>query len=280
MSFSARYSLDPYFESQPEKERGAPYALMAQCVLDEAHEYAESQMFTLEWLQGCILFAYYHLTCNPKQDTELLADKCFQIAYRLGLHELDMGTDENTSGHGQSQSAELLPEEVWVTKEEQRRAWWLVWELDTFLSATLCYPSTIDRSRIHVLLPVSDEAWFTGVPAPSAPIHPDISVCWKNLVNLENRNERAWFLVSTHITTHVYELGQRAKIRRNDIEVLERARSSFSAVFQNEFGDSIKDPVFDDSNYARKNWLLLSQLMLESYVYRPSASISCINVPS
>ncbi|EXJ66673.1 uncharacterized protein A1O5_10344 [Cladophialophora psammophila CBS 110553] len=218
-------------------------------------------MFTLEWLQGCILCAYYHLASNPKQDTELLVD-----AYRLELHEMDMGNDQNPSDHNQGQSAEPLLAEIWVTKEEQRRAWWLVWELDTFLSATLCYPSTIDRSRMHVLLPVSDEAWFMEMPAPSASIHPEISICWKSLLKSPNRSERAWFLVSTHIATHIYELGQRAKVRGKDIEVLERARSSFCVTFQKEFRDGIKDPTFDASNYARKNWLLLSQLMLESFL--------------
>lgn len=76
----------------------------------------------------------------------MLAGICSRLAYELGLSELD----EN--------DYEVLYATDWVAKEGQRRVWWLVWELDAF-DSTLCKrPFAIDRHRISIMLPVSDDA--------------------------------------------------------------------------------------------------------------------------
>jgi hypothetical protein len=57
--------------------------------------------------------------------------------------------------------------EEWVQREELRRAWWLVWELDAFGSTISNRAYAINYKIMLVLLPVSDKSCFEESPVAS-----------------------------------------------------------------------------------------------------------------
>jgi hypothetical protein len=91
------------------------------------------------------------------------------LAYELDL--ADINADK---------TQDLMLEE-WVEKEEMRRAWWLVWELDAFGSTALNRPYTINWRRMAVTLPASDKAWSTEAPQPSVKLNTCPGQSWRSL---------------------------------------------------------------------------------------------------
>jgi hypothetical protein len=171
-----------------------------------------------------------------------------------------------------------------VDYEEQRRAWWSVWELDAFDSIASRRPFSIDKHRMHVFLPVSDEAWFSGKQIESAILSPDILQCWKALKDSPNRDERAWFLISNFITVQALELCQQLHISKKTISDIETVVSCFSLLFHEKFRASNDQLIFGEANYGKSNWLVLTRLMVQGYVHliislqRLSVLSSCIIV--
>lgn len=86
-----------------------------------------------------------------------------------------------------------------------RRAWWAIWELDTFGSMLLMRPFAIDRRHVRVRLPVSDQDWYNGNPVDSEVIHFHEGDDWESLRSSPNQSPRAWFLVANHILSKVYD---------------------------------------------------------------------------
>lgn len=167
MALSARFSTMPYFDGIPLKERGSPFSRKSLLIFKETVHGFEPHEPTLKWLQGCILLAYYNQSCRPAVGCDLMSATCTRFAYSLGLHKIDEEPCESTV-YSETASGR------WILREEKRRAWWSVWELDSYDSVSSRRPFSIDRHRMRVYLPVSDEAWFSGTPTDSAPLITDI----------------------------------------------------------------------------------------------------------
>jgi hypothetical protein len=256
MALSARFSNMSYFDGISLKERGSPFSRKAQMIYRETVQGFEPHVPTLKWLQGCILLAYYNQSCRPAVGCDLMSATCTRFAYSLGLHRID--EDSCEKGIYPRPSSE-----EWICKEEQRRAWWSVWELDAFDSISSRRPFSIDKHRMCVFLPVSDEVWFSGIPIESAVLNTDILKCWKSLRDSENRDERAWFLISNFIAVQALELCQQKHIHTRTITDVETVVSCFSLLFHEKFGGSANQPLFDEQNYAKSNWLTLTRLMIQ-----------------
>lgn len=251
MALSARFSTLSYFDGINLKERGVPFSRKAQMIYQEAVGGFEPHMPTLKWLQGCILLAYYNQSCRPAVGCDLMTATCTRFAYSLGLHRIDEDTNSRNS------------REEWISKEEQRRAWWSVWELDAFDSVSSRRPFSIDKHRMSVFLPVSDEAWFSGTPIHSAILNTDILQCWKSLRDSDNRDERAWFLISNFIAVQALELCQQKHVSARSITDVETVVSCFSLLFHEKYGGSPSQLLFDEENYGKNNWLILTRLMIQ-----------------
>lgn len=260
MALSARFSLLPHFHSIKAKERGVIFAQRAEDIVDKRSASAESSSPTLELLQGCILLAYYNQSSKLKWGRDGLIKKCVQLSHDLNLYQ----TDEETPNIPNTSSESSAYVEEWISKEERRRAWWSVWELDTFDSVASRRAFTVDRNEMHVLLPVSDESWFSGLPVVSSALDPEILLCWKSLRDSPNQDARAWFLISNYIMAFAHELGQHKTVEKNAIDDLETVVACFSLLFNERFCTSYKHRLFDDTTYARNNWICLTQLMVQS----------------
>ncbi|KAH7018785.1 hypothetical protein EDB80DRAFT_818696 [Ilyonectria destructans] len=169
----------------------------------------------------------------------------------LGLHRIDEDPHSSSS------------REEWICKEEQRRAWWAVWELDSFDSISSRRPFSIDKCRMYVYLPVSDEAWFSGTPIESARLNTDILQCWKSLRDSENRDERAWFLISNFIAVQALELCQQRHVPIKNMTEVETVVSCFSLLFHEICGGSTDRLLFDEQNYGKSNWVILTRSMIQ-----------------
>jgi hypothetical protein len=110
----------------------------------------------LLYLQGCIVVAFYWYKFGPCARGWVLSGVRIRLAYDLDLTVVD------------EDDSETLNTEDWVRRQEMRRAFWLVCELDTFGSTISMRPYAIDRSRMAVLLPVFDKAWLVETPVSLA----------------------------------------------------------------------------------------------------------------
>lgn len=251
MALSARFSTLSSFDGVSLKERGVPFSRKARMIYQEMVRGFEPQSPTLKWLQGCILLAYYNQSCRPDIGCDLMPAICTRFAYSLGLHRIDEDPHSSSS------------REEWICKEEQRRAWWAVWELDSFDSISSRRPFSIDKYRMYVYLPISDEAWFSGTPIESARLNTDILQCWKSLRDSENRDERAWFLISNFIAVQALELCQQRHVPIKNITEVETVVSCFSLLFHERYGESTDRLLFDEQNYGKSNWVILTRLMIQ-----------------
>ena len=257
ISLSARFSSSPYFNGIAPVDRGTHFAHHAQNLYEEGMRSCENQVPTLQYLQGCILLAYYHQGNGPTSNGWLLVGACTRLAYGLGLNEIDV------KSLGESPQAPQWNSVVdWIQREERRRAWWSVWELDTFTSVILRRPFTLDRNRTHVFLPVSDDSWFAGEPVASVLIKPEISRCWESLSDCPNQDERAWFLLSNYIMAQAHELGQQVNTNSKLVEEMESAVTCFSLILPEKFGIGFDHKVFD-WDYRKSNWIILTQLFIQ-----------------
>ncbi|ETI25133.1 hypothetical protein G647_04505 [Cladophialophora carrionii CBS 160.54] len=255
-AMSARFSTHPRFAGVPPNKRGYEFAHRAREFYSQARSLRNP---SLTYLQGCILLANYFYTSGPTHQGWILIGVCVRLAYDLGLSEVD---DEDWSppapiGH--------------VEKEEMRRAWWAVWELDTFASTVSRNPYSIDRKRMAVALPISDEAWFAGVDVPSAQLNMLPGQSWRSLQDCNNQDERAWFLVANHFMATVHDrLQQKQDISPDEKLTLENEICCFKLALPASLRLDAETLTFTPATFARCNWVIGAHLMLMAATFMVS----------
>lgn len=252
MSLSARYSSSSYFRSISIMEKGALFAGKAHALYNNMEAAVDAGEPTIQFLQGCVMLAYYTLTDRPPKASEPLVDVCMRHAYRLGLNEIDKDDSTKTST--------TLSPQSWVLKEEGRRLWWCIWELDAFHSVSSRKPFSIDKIKFHVQLPVSDDAWFSEQLTPSV-FDSNFLTCWHVLRDSPNQDERAWFLISNYIMVHVHGLGQNIALP-SQVDEAETVVSCFYLLFYERFRTRLDSITYQESSYRRNSWIIFTQLMI------------------
>jgi len=255
-ALAARFSTSKYFQDIDLKERGNIFAIKSQVVFREARLRAGSQYASLKWLQGCILLAYYHQACRPPWQEDFPLVACIRLAHRLELHSIDEMVPDLSDNTTVSE---------WMSKEEKRRAWWVVWELDAFDAVMKHHPFLLDRNRMHVRLPVSDEDWFAGTPKASEAIIGDVSQCWRSLRDTPNKDPKAWFYISNYFLAQALELCQRRKVAHKSVRDLENAIICFSHLVHERFRVAPSAFPSDEDKIIYDNWLTMARLMLYRY---------------
>ncbi|PHH93379.1 hypothetical protein CDD83_3692 [Cordyceps sp. RAO-2017] len=141
-------------------------------------------------LQALILASHRLLIGGVKGRAWRLLGQCVRIAYELNLHLVDAGVPRpGTDG----QAAR------WPDKEERRRAWWAVWEMDVFASVVRRCPTAINWQQNEVLLPTEDGCWQDGRPQPSCLLETGVMARCKALRASGNQSPTAWFIVINSI---------------------------------------------------------------------------------
>jgi hypothetical protein len=240
-ALSARFSTHPTLAAIAPIERGDLYGQYARLAYQDTRAILEP---TLQYLQGCILLAFYFYSSGLSSQGWILVGVCVRIAYDLELSSID---DSNSDLD-------------WHEKELRRRAWWLVCELDAFGSIMMRRPFAIDR-RHRVHLPISDEDWFSGKQVRSAPVILEPGKCWRSLLHSENQSERAWYLVANFLFSLTNDQSYTINglsiedilALQNDIACL---RMSLPPSFQQY---SVSN---DDLTLKQQNWIVGTEIML------------------
>ncbi|KAB8216981.1 fungal-specific transcription factor domain-containing protein [Aspergillus novoparasiticus] len=247
-ALAVRHSLNPYFQECSAQDRGQRFA-------EDANKYYEmartaEQGPTLRYLQGCILLTCYQYASGPSHRAWILAGDCVRLAYDLNLCNMD------------EQQNDCPDPGEWSFLEEQRRAFWLVWEVDTFGSVISRRPSSINRSMMAVRLPVGDATWFANNPVQSPVLDPRPSAVWEILIHSPNQDERAWYLVANFLMTIASEFAAGRHTCARDKDELVDAITCYSLVISQRF--SLESLEFSDpSNQAgRHNWVIGMYLMV------------------
>ncbi|KAK7897436.1 hypothetical protein LTR67_005325 [Exophiala xenobiotica] len=257
MSLSARFSTSSYWSATTPNERGEVFAQKAKTIFADATS-QEDRTPTLSYLQGCILLAFYHHTNSPSSFGWMLSGVCMRLAYDLGINYVDEDLIERaTIDRPQWSSAE-----DWVEREEKRRAFWSVWELDAFPSTMSRRPYAIDVNKIKALLPASDDHWFAAEPIPSAFVGSTPATAWKSLRGSPNQTERAWFLVANSLMLLASDLVEQKGVSQQTKEEMESVLSCFALSLPEHFRVTSNPPVFNEQTFPSSNWIMATNIML------------------
>jgi hypothetical protein len=249
-SLAARYSDHQSLAHLPPIERGAFFEAKAIHAYDNARGAIEPS--TMSYLQGCILLAFYLYTSGPSPRGWILTGVCVRMAYDLGLDTIDANSDDGPLNAAQ-----------WSADEELRRSWWLVWELDTFGSTISRRPYAIDRRRMVVKLPVNDDAWFSDTPVRSAVLRTKPALAWKALRNVENQDERAWFLIANYLMALAHDiLHAKEDATENEKQEVANAITCFELLLPPHF--RLGKVSLGLSNSSRSNFIISIHLMVMS----------------
>ncbi|KAJ3460987.1 hypothetical protein MRS44_011854 [Fusarium solani] len=267
-ALAARYSSHPYLCNLSTWECGAQFAASAvQCYKRLRAEEADPSLL---YLQGCILLACYQYTSGPSHTAWILNGVCVRLAYDLDLCNMDECLDAS-----QTASAE------WTDLEERRRAFWIVWELDTFGSTMARRPSAINRNRMAVRLPVNDEAWFAEQPVDSPILDSRPGEAWKILFDSPNQDERAWFLLANFLMAICYDTYSSRHAYPQEQKELADAVTCLNLAITQRFGLEIHPILFNSEQFAKSNWIIGMHLMLitcRNFVSMMQESSAVVNI--
>ncbi|KAJ9615219.1 hypothetical protein H2200_001293 [Cladophialophora chaetospira] len=254
IALAARFSTSYFFGDIPAVDRGNDFAEKAKILYGESLRTIQNP--TLEYLQACTLLAWYLYLSGPNSQGWLMIGTCTRLAYDLGIDKVDLKVHKNP---------ETGPSMTWRKREELRRTWWSIWELDTFASAISCRAHTIDRVKMAVMLPVSDEDWFNDHPVESVVINPDPLHAWYSLRDSPNQDERAWFLLINYLLLIAHDLSQERSPSSADIQNIEKAVACYVLLLPPQFhlDSDVTLIPFNSGNHARWNWIVCTNIMLQ-----------------
>ena len=255
-ALASRFSTSTFFASTPIQNRGQVFASQAVTIKDSIIKSVEEP--PLEFVKGCVLLAWYHITAGELAPGSVLTSICVRFAYDLDLDQMDADSHD---GDGSANDI-LGGSDTWVLKEELRRVWWTIWELDTFVATLSRQPYGIDkRSEQRVLLPVADQNWFSRTPAKSSMLDHRPMFAWRGLQSCSNRNPWAWLLICKHIKSCMALASrQQSFISSATIDEFERALCCFKLALPTEF--QLRETYLNDQNFVDGNWIISTHLMV------------------
>ncbi|OBT63512.1 hypothetical protein VE03_08087 [Pseudogymnoascus sp. 23342-1-I1] len=124
------------------------------------HKTGETQEPRVELLQAAALLAFAELGMGISSRAHSMMSMCARMAYDMGLDSIDCEDF-------QSQLEPYLNKHSWIRKEELRRLWWCIWDLDNFMCTAKYRPRMICPIKCKTKLPVNDVDWFDGNEVPS-----------------------------------------------------------------------------------------------------------------
>ncbi|KAK0760551.1 hypothetical protein N5P37_006745 [Trichoderma harzianum] len=140
-------------------------------------------------LQTFIMTTYYKLVSGVRGVAWRSLGAVIRLAYELRLHLVDLPLKLSST------KTDMDLVEVWVAREERRRAWWTIWEFEVFATTIRKCRLGMDLEQHATLLLVDDKFCFNGEKKPSCFFQKDPVLRWIELKNSDNESGRAWFIV-------------------------------------------------------------------------------------
>ncbi|KAL4994848.1 hypothetical protein BDV10DRAFT_197182 [Aspergillus recurvatus] len=218
-AFAVRFRPDEADANQ----RATRFLNLALNQIDEALDECGDDTPPLCLLQACVLTAQCQLTQGVLGRAWRTLGTCVRLAYEMNLHLVDV--------QGPKHAAAAVDVSKWCSDEEQRRAWWAIWELDVFATTIRRTPTAIDWSQIEILLPVDDEHWFQRRPQESCFFEPDPIRRWKVLESCGNQSPKAWFIVINSLMKEAQRISSPRGIpSRSQSDHLDEARHQLEII--------------------------------------------------
>ena len=255
-ALSARFSKASYFDGTDAVTRGNIFAERAAVLKDPIFRTVEEP--SIEFIKGCVLLSCHCLAAGQISSGAILTSVCVRLAYNLGLNAID---EDQINEDGTVCDTDLEDLGAWTRKEELRRVWWVISDLDTFVCTILRQPYGIERHNIRVLLPVSDISWYEGPATKSSTLLLQPSQTWKSLQSSPHHSARAWFLVSNHLSSCIAEAA-RCPSRTSPDQVAELESALRCLTLALPVSYQLKDLHIDATNFEDSNWIISTHLMI------------------
>jgi hypothetical protein len=114
---------------------------------------------TIRFIQATALLSFAEIAETLSSRAYSLVSAAVRLAYDYGLDEVDCDRMQ-PSFEPRDHRAEC------VKKEELRRVWWAISDMENFICVIKCRPRLIDWSRCKTSLPCDDADWFEGHEVP------------------------------------------------------------------------------------------------------------------
>ena len=257
LGLSARFSTKGLFRFQAPEERGKPFMEKAKELFQKEHRKFRECLPSLQYLQSAILLAFDTLMNVPSYQGWIETGTCCCIAFDLDLQDIDFDIIHD----GVDQAS--LDDADWVLREEKRRAWWTVWEMDIFVSTMFCRPATIPQDRIAVLLPVSDTVWFQNKKLSSTHFGSNPVLTWSCMQGCPNQNERAWYLLSAFVFRLLHDLTLVPAADSSAREPTLYGARFFLLALPQKMQVENGNFFFDEANFQRSNWVICMNILVQ-----------------
>lgn len=255
-ALAARFSTSETFSKVSPLTRGKLFADRAAVLYDSIMRAVQEPSTSL--VKGIVFHAFYYLTGGHAIQGAVLTGICVRLAFDLGLDEVD--TDLlNEDGNLDKKDCGNVDE--WIQREDLRRLWWIIYDLDTFVATISCRPYGIARQRMKVLLPVSDQHWFNGVPTISVTLLSSPGSTWKSLAGSPNQSARAWYILSNHLMSSLADVARRpSQVPMDTRAELESEVSCLKLALPDEF--QLRLLHIDEDNFTEGHWIISTHLMI------------------
>lgn len=250
LALAARFS-DKHYWTQKPTERGLQFAERARSIHDQLVKTDHAP--SLRFLQGSILLTFHDLALKPSFQTWLGVGTCCRIAYSLSLHQID--NDPLTHSNQTPQR--------WTKKEEERRAWWAIYQMDNFASILASRPFNIDANRMKVMLPVADSDWFEYSPSPSVSLSAQ-GLDWQTVADHKIRDPYAWYLVSNVILRATHRGFNESDCSLEDVKILQASLHCLGLTLPSIFRDQHEWYTTDDHDFTNKNWIICALILVQT----------------
>ncbi|RTE69510.1 hypothetical protein BHE90_016108 [Fusarium euwallaceae] len=116
---------------------------------------------SIRFLQASALLSYAEVGTAASTRAYSSISTSVRLAYDCGLDQVDGGNAVGAEQVGIDASRDNPKNEV-EKKEELRRAWWAIADMENFICTVKCRPRMIDWAKCRTRLPSDDRDWFEG----------------------------------------------------------------------------------------------------------------------
>ena len=212
------------YQGRGHYERGKGFAQLANKLLQDKVSKDRTQCGpgdvdeqSIQMLQAAALLSYAEIGAGVSRRAHYMISMCARMSYDFGLHEVDRDEYRNTC-----RIAATPVEDDWIKKEELRRLWWCIWDLDNFICTATCRPRMMRTYKCQTKLPVNDKDWFDGYKVPSTFLPGDLQRLTQSLKSSPLSSAMAYRIVSCHLLSTLVDV--------LDSESLDDISDSISAI--------------------------------------------------
>lgn len=159
--------IDSHFKYSKRCQRGKGFLTQANRLFQREFlrmeklelEQGTPQKPTVRFIQATTLLTFGEIARALSSRAHSLVSAAVRLAYDCGLDEID--GDRTHLFEPNDHRAEI------VKREELRRIWWAISDMENFVCVVRCRPRLIDWRRCKTRLPCDDTDWFESREVPS-----------------------------------------------------------------------------------------------------------------